>query len=194
MAAVVSSDENRRGSARAAWAGYAAASLGEGVALVERADMATMAVPDLTLLVDQGLGVAGPVAFDAGVPAVPLRGPRPRILFVDDEPHVLAALYRMLRGQQDRWELSFAAGGMQALAAMQARPCDVVVADYRMPEMDGAQLLKAVRDRYPGTARLVLSGHADVGDVLKFLLAHQFLTKPSSHEQLVAAIERVVGR
>lgn len=118
---------------------------------------------------------------------------RPHVLFVDDEPSMLSGLRRMLRAQRDRWDLSFAEGGHAALEIMQSQPADVVVSDFRMPGMDGAGLMQIVRDRYPGTARLILSGHTDETDLLKvILLAHQFVHKPCQEEDLVAAIERVL--
>ena len=99
----------------------------------------------------------------------------------------------MLRTQRANWDMSFAVGGEEALGILATRPCDVVVSDFRMPGMDGGALLQIVRDRYPGTARLVLSGHTDEADLLKVvLLAHQFVTKPCSEEDIVSAIERVL--
>jgi HD-like signal output (HDOD) protein/CheY-like chemotaxis protein len=118
---------------------------------------------------------------------------RPHVLFVDDEPRILGGLRRMLRIHRDRWEMSFAEGGDAALATLRDRPCDVIVSDYRMPEMDGAQLLERVRDEYPGTARVILSGQTNEDDLLSVMVvAHEFLTKPSSPEQLVAAVDRLI--
>ncbi|GAA3958567.1 response regulator [Actinoplanes auranticolor] len=119
--------------------------------------------------------------------------PRPHILFVDDEPRILGGLRRMLRTHRDRWDMSFAEGGEAALAALRDRPCDVIVSDYRMPGMNGAQLLERVRLEYPGTARVILSGQTNEDNLLSIMvLAHEFLTKPSSPEQLVATVERLI--
>lgn len=118
---------------------------------------------------------------------------RPHILFVDDEPRILGGLRRMLRTHRDRWDMSFAEGAEAALAALRDRPCDVIVSDYRMPGMNGAQLLERVRLEYPGTARVILSGQTNEDNLLSIMvLAHEFLTKPSSPEQLVATVERLI--
>jgi HD-like signal output (HDOD) protein/FixJ family two-component response regulator len=118
---------------------------------------------------------------------------RPHILFVDDEPRILGGLRRMLRTHRDRWDMSFAEGAEAALAAMRDRPCDVIVSDYRMPGMNGAQLLERVRIDYPATARVILSGQTNEDNLLSIMvLAHEFLTKPSSPEQLVATVERLI--
>jgi HD-like signal output (HDOD) protein/ActR/RegA family two-component response regulator len=112
-----------------------------------------------------------------------------RILFVDDEPMVLQGLQRMLRPMREEWDMVFVEGGEKALATMAVQPFDVVVTDMRMPVMNGAQLLAAVRDRYPKTVRLVLSGHAD-GDLISQCLgvAHQYISKPCEPEQLRSMI------
>jgi len=118
---------------------------------------------------------------------------RPHILFVDDEPRILGGIRRMLRTYRDRWDMSFAEGGEAALATLRERPCDVIVSDYRMPGMDGADLLERVRSDYPATARVILSGQTNEENLLGIMvLAHEILTKPSTPEQLVATLERLV--
>ena len=72
-----------------------------------------------------------------------------RIIFVDDEVKILEGLQRMLRPQRHTWEMAFAPSGQAALQMMEAAPFDVIVSDMRMPGMDGAALLKAVREKYP---------------------------------------------
>ena len=112
-----------------------------------------------------------------------------KILFVDDEPMVLQGLQRMLRPMREEWDMVFVEGGEKALATLAERPFDVVVTDMRMPVMNGAQLLAEVRDRYPQTVRLVLSGHADSDLVAQCLgVAHQYISKPCEPEQLKSMI------
>jgi YesN/AraC family two-component response regulator len=84
-----------------------------------------------------------------------------RILFVDDESRVLDGLRRMLYAQRQRWEMEFALGGEAALEACEKGAFDVVVSDMRMPGMDGATLLGHIRDRYPSSARVILSGFSE---------------------------------
>jgi HD-like signal output (HDOD) protein len=114
-----------------------------------------------------------------------------RILFVDDEVSVLEGLQNTLRKQRRIWDMVFAPGGQAALTEMAKAPFDVIVSDMRMPGMDGPALLQEVRNRYPGVARIVLSGQADREAVLRAIpVAHQFLTKPCDAEVLRAVIER----
>lgn len=113
------------------------------------------------------------------------------ILFVDDEPRVLDGLRRMLHDQRDIWHMEFAGGGEQALVRLAEKPFDVVVSDMRMPGMDGAALLNAVKLRYPQTVRIILSGQSDHEVVLKSVgQTHQFLAKPCEAEELKATVAR----
>jgi HD-like signal output (HDOD) protein len=114
-----------------------------------------------------------------------------KILFVDDEQHILDGLANLLRKQRKRWQMSFALGAEAALGELRKADFDVVVTDMRMPGMDGAALLKRVKEEHPGTARIVLSGHAEREAVITSLsVAHQFLSKPSTAEALTSVIER----
>ncbi|HEV8548331.1 MAG TPA: response regulator [Polyangiaceae bacterium] len=117
-----------------------------------------------------------------------------RILFVDDEASILDALRNLLRKQRHEWDMVFALGSPEALVELGKAPFDVVVTDMRMPGMDGAALLEHVRDAFPGTARIVLSGHADNDAVVRALpVTHQFLSKPCDASTLRGVIERTCG-
>lgn len=114
-----------------------------------------------------------------------------RILFVDDDPHMLCALRRMLFTARERWEMSFVSSGDEALTELAITPHDVIVADMRMPGMHGRQLLKKVRGHYPWMMRIVLSGDSNREHIMRAVPeAHQFLTKPVTAQQLMGVIER----
>lgn len=114
-----------------------------------------------------------------------------RILFVDDEPMVLSGLQRSLRPMRSEWEMAFAAGGDEALAAIDQQTFDIIVTDMRMPGMDGAQLLEEVKKRSPQTLRMVLSGQSDRETILRSVNpAHQFLSKPCEAEELRSRLLR----
>lgn len=114
-----------------------------------------------------------------------------RVLFVDDEPNVLAALRRSLRNMRDEWEMEFIEGGENALTRLQQASFDVIVSDIRMPGINGIELLKRVKEHYPAMTRLALSGHADLELALESsTIIHQFLAKPCETEILKATIQR----
>jgi HD-like signal output (HDOD) protein len=114
-----------------------------------------------------------------------------RVIFVDDEPAVLQGLRRMLHDQREAWNMSFFSSGQEALNAIRQESVDAVVTDMRMPGMDGASLLKEVRQLRPETVRIVLSGQTDWDRAVQSVQdAHQFLLKPCEKQQLKEAIQR----
>ena len=112
-----------------------------------------------------------------------------RILFVDDEEHILQSIKRQLR---KRFKVDTALGGDQALKELQDKgPYSVIVSDMRMPGMDGVQLLTKVRDLYPDTVRMMLTGNADQETAIEAVNKGQifrFLNKPCPTAVLVPSI------
>ncbi|MBU1438694.1 MAG: EAL domain-containing protein [Gammaproteobacteria bacterium] len=112
-----------------------------------------------------------------------------KVLLVDDELSMLRALERLL--QISGYRVFTANSGAEALNLLQQEQCQVVISDYRMPQMTGAELLAQVKRLYPETVCLVLSGYADFQSVLQLLnsgTAFRFLQKPWENEQLLAEI------
>ena len=119
---------------------------------------------------------------------------RPDVLFVDDESRILDGLRRQLRPHRENWAMRFAASGESALAMLAERPADILVSDMRMPGMTGGQLLQRVRELYPATTRIILSGQTDQADLLRELgCIHQYLQKPCDPPTLCDAIERTAA-
>jgi HD-like signal output (HDOD) protein len=117
-------------------------------------------------------------------------GPLRQMLFVDDEPQVLEGLRLRLQPLMAKWHMTFVDSGADALSRFEHAPHDVIVSDMSMPGMDGAQLLQAIRERWPSTIRIALDG-PDGGQPLRQLpLAHQYLNKPCHPEQLEDAVAR----
>ena len=115
-----------------------------------------------------------------------------RILFVDDDNNILDGIRRMLHADRNRWDMQFAIGGEAALRACEAARFDVVISDMMMPGMDGATLLGHIRDRYPSTARLILSGYSEQRLATRAVaVAYRVLSKPCNGPELHATIERV---
>ncbi|MCR6632808.1 MAG: response regulator [Magnetospirillum sp.] len=113
-----------------------------------------------------------------------------KVLFVDDDLNILSGLKRLMRGHP-ACVGQYCLGGEEALALMDDHPVDVVVSDMRMPGMDGAQFLAKVRERHPGTIRVILSGYADAESILRTVgPAHLYLAKPCDPATLLAAVAR----
>src|SRR5688572_18533047 len=87
----------------------------------------------------------------------------------------------------------FVESGSRAITEMEHNPADVVIADMRMPGMDGSQLLTIVRDRWPETIRMVLSGYAEDDQSTRLLtVAHQYMSKPCDAQHIENAVSRCV--
>lgn len=114
------------------------------------------------------------------------------ILFVDDEPNILEGLQRMLRSMRHEWQMTFALGGNEALAMLKEKSVDVIVSDMKMPGLDGAALLSAVKENYPQIIRIILSGYSEKELIMKSVgTTHQYLSKPCDPEMLKATVKRV---
>jgi HD-like signal output (HDOD) protein len=117
-----------------------------------------------------------------------------RILFVDDEAMVLQGIERMLRLMRNEWRMDFASSAEKARERLQDSQYDVIVTDLVMPGTDGAQLLAYVKEHFPTTIRLVLSGHAEEQLAMKCIgIAHQYLAKPCDPATLKSTILRVTA-
>ncbi len=109
-----------------------------------------------------------------------------RLLIVDDEPGVLSALRRVFRLERN-YEVLLAANATDALSQMASGQVHLVISDYMMPGMDGATFLKQVKERYPDTIRIMLTGHADTGAVMGAIndgAVYKFILKPWNDDDL----------
>ena len=116
--------------------------------------------------------------------AMPAIDARPQILFVDDEQRVLNSMRIMFRRE---YGLHLAASGSEALDIVQRTPIDVIVADHRMPQMTGVEVLTHVRQSSPRTVRILLTGYADLDAVEGSINegeVFRFLTKPCPPDEL----------
>jgi len=112
-----------------------------------------------------------------------------KILLVDDEPNLLAALQRALRKQ---FPIETACGGAAGLAALQNwQEYAVVVADMQMPEMNGVEFLAKVKQSAPDIVRMMLTGNADQNTAIQAInegSIFRFLNKPCAPEKLADAL------
>lgn len=113
-----------------------------------------------------------------------------QILFVDDEPNLLASLKRMMRVKQKEWDMTFENSAIKALKFMEKNDPAVIVSDIRMPEMDGAEFLARAKDTHPMAIRIALSGQVDLNEVIRSIKAvHQYISKPCDAHKLIEKIE-----
>lgn len=117
------------------------------------------------------------------------------ILLVDDEVHVLSALSRAL--MDEPYEVVTAQSGVAALELLQQRQFKLVVSDERMSGMQGSELLAVIREQYPGTLRILLTGHATLDSAMKAVNQgeiYRFFTKPWNDLELKFAIRSAIEK
>ena len=107
------------------------------------------------------------------------------LLLVDDEPNILSALQRLLR--RDGYSILTAGSGSAALDLLAVNDVQVIISDQRMVGMSGAELMSVVKELYPDTIRIILSGFSEVTaitDAVNHGAVFKFLTKPWEDELL----------
>lgn len=119
-----------------------------------------------------------------------------RLLLVDDEPHVLSALQRVLRTWPDL-QCEAYTNPFDALNRVCECDFDVVISDYLMPEMSGIILLQTLKDVAPDTVRLMLSASTDFDTAMGAINdaeVFRFITKPWQAAQLEESIRLAIAR
>jgi len=112
-----------------------------------------------------------------------------RVLFIEDEPALRISYERYFR---PRYAMAFASSGAEALARLAEEPPDVVVLDMRLPDTDGVDLLRQIRETHPDVPVIITTAYVSVEPQLRVLdLSHSaYLIKPFDLDELGAAIDR----
>ncbi len=107
------------------------------------------------------------------------------LLIVDDEEGVLKALQRVFL--EENYEIITACTADEALDIISRKKIHLIISDYRMPGKSGAHLLKEVKNRWPETIRIMLTGNADINSIMGAVndgAVYKFITKPWNDEDL----------
>ncbi|MGR9051363.1 MAG: response regulator [Gammaproteobacteria bacterium] len=112
-----------------------------------------------------------------------------KILLVDDEVNVLKALVRLLK----QFNVTTASSGEEALLIAKDVHFDLVIADYRMPGMDGVTFLTKLKHMQPDSIRMILTGYADLEGLqhaINDAEVFRFLSKPWSNLEVTHAVQK----
>jgi YesN/AraC family two-component response regulator len=123
-----------------------------------------------------------------------------KILLVDDEPNILNSLRRVIHAMPwtavgDNPVVETFNSPSAALERAQENAFDLVISDYRMPEMDGVSFLERLVQLQPGIARIILSGYADlqaVVDAINKVQIFRFVSKPWNDFELTTSIIQAI--
>lgn len=117
------------------------------------------------------------------------------ILLVDDDENITSSLVRLLR--RDGYHILRANSGQEGLALLAQHKVGVIISDQRMPGMTGTEFLTKVRELYPDTVRVVLSGYTELNSVTDAInrgAVYKFLTKPWEDDLLRANVDEAFQR
>jgi CheY-like chemotaxis protein len=114
-----------------------------------------------------------------------------RILVVDDEPSIRDLMQASL--SKEGYEVRVANDGFDALAQMRGALPDLILADLKMPNMSGFELLSVVRRRFPQVPTIAISGEFEPADEELGVLADAFLAKPHLPKELFAKIAELLA-
>jgi DNA-binding NtrC family response regulator len=119
------------------------------------------------------------------------------ILLVDDEPEVLDALAMTLkRAKNFQCNIKSFSDPLEAKRELEARRFDMVLADYRMPNMTGVELLKHVHEKYPETVRALITGYTDVEIAMEAMdqaKIHYYVQKPWNNDELRLTVHEALS-
>lgn len=117
-----------------------------------------------------------------------------KVLCVDDEPNILSALRRML--SLEGYQVFTADSGVQALELLNKETMHVIISDMQMPGMNGSELLAQVRQEWPQTMRLMLTGASDVSGAIAAInqeAIYRYIAKPWNDEELLTTIKSAIA-
>jgi two-component system, NtrC family, response regulator HydG len=117
-----------------------------------------------------------------------------RVLVVDDSSATREVLQRNLASRGHT--VTTAASAMEALAALEAAPVDLVITDFRMPGVDGRELTRHITENNRDIAVVMITGYGSIENAVNAMKAGawEYLTKPFTDEELFAAIDRALDR
>lgn len=115
-----------------------------------------------------------------------------RILVVDDEDSIRESLSDIL--MDEGFEVMLASDGKEALEVLDSHPVDLILLDIWMPGMDGTELLKEIKTRWPSLQVIMISGHGDIDTAVKAIKlgAYDYIEKPLSLEGLILTVKRAL--
>lgn len=114
------------------------------------------------------------------------------ILFVDDERQILKSINRMFIDSD--YKIYLAGSGQEALKILSENLVNIIISDMKMPEMDGYELLKIVKNRYPSIIRIILSGYSDEDIIYRAIhsnIVKMYMFKPWKCDELKETIAEI---
>ena len=116
------------------------------------------------------------------------------VLAVDDEPMMRSLLEKILT--RDGYKIVTAEDGQEALKVLEEQPVSIVISDIKMPRLNGFDLLKVIKSKYPEIGVIMMTAYGDTFTVKDALLlgADEYITKPFKSFEISLVVERAYWR
>jgi DNA-binding NtrC family response regulator len=116
-----------------------------------------------------------------------------KLLVIDDESIVRTSCKRVL--SPEGYEVRLAANAFEGIKMMEEEQFDVVLTDLKMPDMDGITVLETIKERWPETQVIVITGYQTVDTAVKSIKlgAFDYIEKPFTPDALLSAVAAALG-
>lgn len=115
-----------------------------------------------------------------------------KILVIDDDTDICLLLKKYLT--KNGYDVELAYTGKSALSIIEKNTIDLVLCDFRLPDMDGTETLKEIKKTNPSTKVIIITGYSDVKTAVQCIKmgASEYVTKPIFHEEILHAIKKAL--
>lgn len=119
-----------------------------------------------------------------------------RILIIDDEPHILLMLKKML--ERAGYEIDLASNGVEGLQLFNRTPADLVITDIIMPEKEGLETIREMKRYHPGLKIIAMSGGGKISaenylETAKIFGASRIIEKPFTQQDMVSTVQELLS-
>ena len=115
-----------------------------------------------------------------------------KILIIDDEPIVRTSCEKIL--MPEGYEVRVAENGEEGLGILEKEEFDLILLDLKMPGMDGVDVLKIIKERWPETRVIILTGYSTIETAVNTLRlgAFNFIEKPFTPDKLISSVKEAI--
>ncbi|NOY65197.1 MAG: sigma-54-dependent Fis family transcriptional regulator [Nitrospirae bacterium] len=115
-----------------------------------------------------------------------------RVLVIDDEAIVRVSCERVLR--PEGFEVVVTSRGDEAIELLEKEPYDVVLTDLKMPDMDGLEVLKIIKERWPDIQVIIITGYGTISTAVQAIKmgAYEYIEKPFTPQDILQVVEKVI--
>jgi DNA-binding NtrC family response regulator len=115
-----------------------------------------------------------------------------KILVIDDEPIVRTSCEKVL--VPDGYEVKTVENGQKGIETLEREQFNLILLDLKMPVIDGVEVLKIIKERWPETRVIILTGYSTVETAVKTLRlgAFNFIEKPFAPDKLLSAVKEAI--